>query len=148
MRDDQGLHRGRVLLHQVADAGVRVDDDLVGQPHLAAPVALLVGDELLAVAPVTVVHRHPDRGIGVHHLLGGDDLELIRIGVQTEALSSRADHVVVALDQLEAPVARIGKRCLRPGTCGKGLLQGKARRPDALGTGRSRRRGSFGSRTL
>ena len=36
MRDDQRLHRHRVLLHQVADAGVGVDDDLVGQAHVAA----------------------------------------------------------------------------------------------------------------
>ncbi len=84
--DHQRLHRGRVLLHQVADAGVGVDDDLVGQAHLAAPVAALVGDEFLAVAPVAVVHRHADRGVGVHHLLGGDDLELVRIGVEREAL--------------------------------------------------------------
>ena len=112
--DHQRLHRGRVLLHQVADAGVGIDDDLVGQAHLAAAVAALVGDELLAVAPVPVVHRHADRGVGVHHLLGGDDLELVRIGVEREALRDGADLLVVLLDQLEGPVARVGQRRLRP----------------------------------
>jgi hypothetical protein len=58
MRDHQRLHRHRVLLHQVADAGVAIDDDLVGQAHVAALVVLLGGDELLAVAPMAVVHRH------------------------------------------------------------------------------------------
>ena len=33
MRDDERLRRHRVLLHQVRDAGVGVDDDLVGQAH-------------------------------------------------------------------------------------------------------------------
>jgi hypothetical protein len=80
--DHQRLHGHGVLLHQVGDAGVGVDDDLVGQPHVAALVALLGGDELLAVAPVVVVHRHAHRGVGVHHLLGGDDLELVGVGVE------------------------------------------------------------------
>ena len=41
MRDRQRLHGHRVLLHQVGDAGVGVDDDLVRQPHLATLVATL-----------------------------------------------------------------------------------------------------------
>ncbi len=106
VRDDERLHRHRVLLHQVADAGVGVDDDLVGQAHRAALVVLLGRDELLAVAPVAVVHRHADRRVGVHHLLGGDDLQLVRVGIQAVALGRGADHRVVLLDQLEAPVAR------------------------------------------
>ena len=114
MRDDQRLHRHRVLLHQVADAGVAVDDDLVGQAHVAALVVLLGGDELLAVAPVAVVHRHAHAGVGVHHLLGGDDLQLVRVGVQAEALGRVADDLVVLLDQLEGPVARAGQRRRRP----------------------------------
>ena len=110
MRDHQRLHRHRVLLHQVADAGVGVDDDLVGQAHVAAAIVLLGRDELLAVAPVTVVHRHADRGVGVHHLLGGDDLELVRIGVDAEARGRAPDDLVIALDQLEVPVALARQR--------------------------------------
>ena len=33
VRDDERLHRHRVLFHQVGDARDRVDDDLVGEPH-------------------------------------------------------------------------------------------------------------------
>ena len=110
VRDHERLHGGRVLLHQVADAGVGVDDDLVGQAHLSALVVLLVRDELLAIAPVAVIHRHADGGIRVHHLLGGDDLELVRVSVEAEALRGRADRLVVPLDQLEGPVARVGQR--------------------------------------
>jgi hypothetical protein len=110
VRDHEGLHGHRVLLHQVADAGVGVDDDLVGEAHVAAPVVLLGGDEFLAVAPVAIVHRHAHRRIGVHHLLGGDDLELVRVGVEAEALRRLADHRVVLVDQLERPVARRRQR--------------------------------------
>ena len=106
VRDHQRLHRHRVLLHQVADAGVGVDDDLVGQAHRAAAVVLLGRDELLAVAPVAVVHRHADRRIGIHHLLGSDDLELVRVGVEAEALGRFADHRVVLVDRFERPVVR------------------------------------------
>ena len=110
VRDHQRLHRQRVLLHQVADAGVGIDDDLVRQPHVAAPVLLLGRDELLAVAPVAVVDRHAHARVGVHHLLGGDDLELVRVGIQPVALRGGADDLVVALDQLEGPLARPGQR--------------------------------------
>ncbi len=44
----QGLHRHGVLLHQIGDAGIGVDDDLVGQPHLATLVVALGVDEALA----------------------------------------------------------------------------------------------------
>ncbi len=80
--DHQRLHRQRVLLHQVGDAGIGVDHDLVGQAHLAAAVGLLGRDELLAEGPVVVVDRHADRGVGVDHLLGGDHLDLVGVGVQ------------------------------------------------------------------
>ena len=114
MGNHQGLHGHGVFLHQVADAGVGVDDDLVGQAHVTAAVVLLRADELLAVAPVAVVHRHADAGVGVHHLLGGDDLELVGVGVQPEALGRLADDGVVALDQLERPVAGAGQGLCRP----------------------------------
>ena len=144
--DHERLHRRRVLLHQVADAGVGVDDDLVRQAHLAAPVAALVGDEFLSVAPVAVVHRHADRRVGVHHLLGGDDLELVRVGVEREALRGGADLLVVLLDQLERPVARVGQGVLgaRPGR--QRSLRQRALGPQA--SPRRRRRVACGRRML
>ena len=57
--DHQRLHHGGVLFHQVGDARIGVDHDLVGQPHLPAPVVLLGQHELLAVGPVFVTERHP-----------------------------------------------------------------------------------------
>ena len=114
MGDHQRLHRHRVLLHQVADAWVGVDHDLVGQSHVAALVVLLGADELLAVAPVAVSHRHAHAGIGIHHLLGSDDLELVRVGIETKAPGRVADHVVVVVDQLEGPVAGRSQALDRP----------------------------------
>ena len=92
-----------------AEAGKNVVTYDVGQAHVAALVVLLGGDEFLAVAPVAVVHRHAHAGIGIHHLLGGDDLELVGIGVQSEAVRRHADHAVVLLDELEGPVAGPGQ---------------------------------------
>jgi hypothetical protein len=108
MRDRQRLHRQGVLLHQVGDAGVGVDDDLIGQPHVAALVAALRGQEVLAVRPVVVAQRQAGRGIGVEHLLGRDDLDLVRIGVQPELGGNPGDALVVAPDQLEGPFRACG----------------------------------------
>ena len=76
MRYHQCLHGHGVFFHEISDAGTRVDDDLVGQAHLTAPVTLLRGHELFAERPVMVAHRHAHRGIRVDHLLGGDHLDL------------------------------------------------------------------------
>ncbi|MCC2633413.1 MAG: hypothetical protein K0S48_1299 [Ramlibacter sp.] len=119
MRHHQRLHRHRVLLHEIGDARVGVDDDLVGQAHVAAAVALLALDEMLAVGPVAVVHRHADGGVGVQHLFGGDHLQLRRVGVQPEALRGLADLVEVQVDQLEVPVRRAGQA--RPLAAGRGV---------------------------
>jgi hypothetical protein len=45
--DHQGLHRHGVFFHEVGDAGVGVDDDLVGEAHLAAAIAFSVCRKLL-----------------------------------------------------------------------------------------------------
>ena len=82
VRDDERLHRHRVLFHQIRDAGVRIDDDFIRQPHLAATVALFRGQEVLAERPVPVVHRHADGRVRVHHLFGADEFELDRIDVE------------------------------------------------------------------
>ena len=110
MGDHQRLHGSGVFFHEVADAGVGVDDDFVGQSHVPTPVAPLGGQKLLAVAPVPVVHGHAHAGIGVHHLLGSDDLQLVGVGVQPEALGRGGNGAVVALDQLKRPVTGVGQR--------------------------------------
>ncbi len=101
----QCLHAHGVLFHQVGNAGVGVDDDLVGQPHVATAVALFGGEKMLAVGPVVIAQRHAYRGVGVHHLLCSDDLDLVGIGIQSvDLMGDTADLLVVLADQLEGPL--------------------------------------------
>ena len=104
MRYHQCLRRHRVLLHQVRDAGVRVDDDLVGETLHAAAICLLVADELLSIGPVGISDRQPAGGVGIEHLLGRDDLDLVRIGVEPEFGRDARYGGVVLLEQVEVPV--------------------------------------------
>ena len=60
-RTRQGLHGHGAVFHVVADAGVRVDDDLVGQPGIAPAVHLGLSHEALAERPVLIHQRHADR---------------------------------------------------------------------------------------
>src|SRR5690606_22357306 len=101
--DDQGLHGDGVLFHQVGDAGVGIDHDLVGQTHLATAVGLFRAEKMLAVGPVVITQRHAHRGVGVHHLLGGDHLDLVGVGVERIAFGDPPDFAVVGTDQLEGP---------------------------------------------
>ena len=108
---------------RVGDAGVGIDDDFVCQPHVPAPVASLGGQKnSLAITPVPVVHRHAHAGVGVHHLLGGDDLQLVGVGVEPVAVSRLANDVVVALDEFKGPVA--GRRQGLAGTRRRGQRRG------------------------
>ena len=113
--DHQRLHRGRVLLHDVADAWIGVDHDLIGEPLHAGAVHRLVAGEVLAERPVLVEQRHADRGIGIQHLLGADDLDLVGIYVQPK-LADRdlLDRVMHALDGAELPVRTLEQRTLGP----------------------------------
>ena len=104
MRDHQRLHRERIFLHEVRDAGIGVDDDLVGESLVALAIKRLVPDELLSVRPVRVGDRQPGRGIRIEHLLGRDDFDLIGVGVEPEFARARADRVVVAAEQIERPL--------------------------------------------
>ncbi len=109
MRDHQRLHHQAVFLHQVRDAGIGVDDDFIGQAHLAAAITLLRAQEMLAERPVVIRHRHADRRIGVHHLLGGNDFQLVRIGVEAEVPGYAAHFVMRLLDQFNGPFRLLGQ---------------------------------------
>ena len=61
VRNHQRLHHHGVFFHQIGDAGIGVDYDLVGKAHLAAAVVLFVRHKMLAVGPVVVTHRHAHR---------------------------------------------------------------------------------------
>ena len=86
VRGHQGLHGHGVFLHQVDDARVGVDDELVGKAAPALPVEVIFEEEVLAERPVAIHQRHADRGIGVEHLLGRDDLDLVRVDVEAKVV--------------------------------------------------------------
>ena len=123
MRQHEGLHGHGVLLHDVADAGVGIDDQLVGKrAHAALVVGLVVG-EALAERPVPVHQRHADRGVGIEHLLGRDNLDLVGIDVESELAQRDVAHRIIGLaDQIEAPLRPIKQRAQR--TCALGKLLG------------------------
>src|SRR6185437_1678678 len=76
----------------------------------------LVAREMLAKRPVLVEQRHPDRGVGVQHLLGADDLDLIGIDVEPELLERDALHCLVgALDGAELPVGTLVEQSIGSG---------------------------------
>ena len=135
MGNHQGLHRHGVFFHEIGDAGIGVDDDLVGQAHLPPAVGLLGHQEVLAEGPVMVVHRHAHRRVGIHHLLGADDLQLVRIGVEPVLLGNPRDLRVVFVDQLESPLRRRRQRPSRPGAALALCLFRPGRQVDRFGHG-------------
>ncbi|MNO80347.1 hypothetical protein D3C76_715540 [compost metagenome] len=108
--DHQRLHALGVLFHEVGDARIGVDHDLVGQAHLTALVVLFRAEEVFAVRPVVIAEGHAYGGVGIHHLLGGDHLDLVGIGVQRVAFGDAADLAVVLADQVEGPFRTGGDR--------------------------------------
>src|ERR1700692_2928942 len=64
--------------------------------------------EMLAERPVLVEQRHAGRGVGVQHLLGGNDLDLVGIDIKPE-LGSRdlLTGIVNMLQFLEIPVCSL-----------------------------------------
>ena len=80
--EHQHLHGHGILFHDVADAGIGIDHDLIGQRPVAALVHRIFARKMLAERPVPVHLRHSDRCVGVQHLLGGDDLDLVGVNVE------------------------------------------------------------------
>ena len=62
--------------------------------------------------PVRIVNRHPDAGVGVHHLFGRNDFNLMGIGIQTIQLCDPVDFGEVNIQQLEGPVGSIAQTCV------------------------------------
>ena len=103
MCDHERLHGHGVLFHEIRDAGVRVDHDFVGERLIPLSIGLLVADELLAIAPVRIPDGQTGAGIGVDHLFGADDLDLVGIRVETVRGGAFSDLPLVAGDQIEIP---------------------------------------------
>src|ERR1700743_3492378 len=53
--DDERLHRRRILLHEVGDAGRGIDDDLISEAAQALAVERFVLAEMFAERPVPVI---------------------------------------------------------------------------------------------
>ena len=111
VRHDQRLHGHGVFLHAIADAWIGIDNDFVGEPHLALAVVALVGNEVLAKGPVPVHQRHADRRIGVQHLFGRDDLDLVGVEIQPEIVPrNHLDGIVNIAKRIEGPVGAFEQR--------------------------------------
>ena len=61
MRNHQCLHRQGVFFHEVGNARIGIDHDLVGQAHVTAPIGLLGRQIVLAIGPVGIADRHAMR---------------------------------------------------------------------------------------
>ena len=105
VRDHQRLHGRGIFFHQIGDAGRGIDHDLIGETHQPLAIEGFVVSETLAERPVLVEQRHTGRGIGIQHLLGGDDFDLVRIGIETEfAMRDLLAGIMNALELPEIPV--------------------------------------------
>ena len=105
VRQHQRLHRRGVFLHDINDARIGIDDDLVCEALIALAIHRFIAREMLAEAPVTIEERHARRGIRIQHLLGRDHFDLIGIGIEPHLVhADLAARFVHALDQIEIPI--------------------------------------------
>ncbi len=95
VRDHQRLQRHGVFLHQVGDAGVGVDDQLIGEPAAAFSIQIFLAQEVLAEGPVLVHQRHADGRVGVEHLLRRNHLDLVGIDVEAQIVERDRRHRVI-----------------------------------------------------
>ncbi len=82
MRQNQRMHRHGVLFHDVVDARVRIDHQLIGQRPRTLLVERFIAQEMLAERPVAIHARQADRGIGIQHLFGRDDLDAVGMNIK------------------------------------------------------------------
>ena len=107
MRHHQRLHGDGVLLHQIRDTRIGVDNDLIGQPLLTMLIQALGFNKLFTKRPVRIVDRHPDAGVSVHHLFGGDHLDLVRVGIQSVEFRHAVYLCQIDIQQIKRPVGSI-----------------------------------------
>ena len=69
--------------------------------------------------PVLVHQRHAHGGVGIQHLFGRDDLDLVAVDVETDLLQrDPLEDVVGFLDQIEVPVRPVEQQLPGPGCRG------------------------------
>src|ERR1700738_787100 len=84
MRYYQRLHRHGIFFHDVADARIGVDDNLVREPLQPLAIKGCEIGKTLAETPMALQQSQDDRGVSIEHLLGGDHLDLNGIDVEAE----------------------------------------------------------------
>ena len=104
MGHHQHLQRQRVGLHQVHQRRAGIDDDFVGEPAHPLLVRVLLAEQLLAEAPVRVVHRHADGRTQIDHLRRSDHFVLNWIGVELQAPCVGSECDVESLQQRYRPL--------------------------------------------
>ena len=107
----QGLNGHGVFFHQIGDAGIGVDDQFIGKATMPLAIQMFLENEALAEGPVLVHQRHAYGGVSVEHLLGGDDLELVRIGIQMQVFDGDPlDRIIGTGNLIEIPVGTFEKQ--------------------------------------
>ena len=118
VRDDQRLHGHAVLFEQIGNARIGIDDNFVRKAGVAATVELLFARKQLAERPMVVHKRHAKRRIGIEHLFGGDDLDLVGVDVEFEVDERNLlDGAINAIERGKIPF-RFGEeqRCHQAGS--------------------------------
>ena len=116
VRDHQRLHRHGVLLHQIGDAGVGVDDDLIGEACIAARGTAPRRGRSACRSSSAGTSAAGRRGIRVQHLLGGDHLDLVGIGGEAElAAGDLLAGAIGGVELLEVPLGAFEQQCPCPG---------------------------------
>ncbi len=105
MRHHERLHRHRVFFEQVGNARTGVDHDLVGERRIAKTIQNLLARKQLAERPMIVHQRHGKRGIGIEHLFGRNDLDLIGINIELQIVQRDLfDGLVGAVQRRKIPL--------------------------------------------
>ena len=58
-----------------------------------------------------ITDGHADTGVGIHHLLCRDDLDLVGVGIQSIELGDPGYLLMINVQQVEVPVRAIVQRC-------------------------------------
>ena len=84
---------------------------------MPAAITLFHREKLFAKGPMGIKHRHTGARIAVHHLLGGDDFDLIGIGIQAEVGGDTAQFGIVLLEKFKGPFGTFGNGCAAHALC-------------------------------
>ncbi len=105
VRDHQGLHRHRVFLHDVRNAGIGIDHQFVGQCLSTFAIEHFFAGKFLSKGPVRIHQRHADCRVRIEHLFAGNDLDLIAIDAQSKlAQRDLFNRIMSAAEKVKVPL--------------------------------------------